>query len=383
MEVEERMCKIVFLIDTNLASCTEKDHASEVILTVFRILSSYNRLRFSGFSRKVSNNNTTTPIRRTSSANMEWGFKFFNTTKTIARKRAGVSSLRSFKLSSVEEFERQLMEVFTAEKGDATVPKTTRNGLHPAHLLSTALTETLYDFKWAAHDILTSPVNRRQNTPKVNNFTRSVFVFTKAPCTKKSLRYFADKMVLDSDVLVDSFLSPALLNEYQQKMKISLSCVDFSSPHCMLWSSFINKDESTTESQSFLKDTFRRLGGSFISKDVILCCGPVTNDDADSSEPSVDSIQISSILPHESFLTRVKVNEQQPHEVTISFNNEQSVQQPVSFDDVHLNMLGMLPLSVAGDLLTTCISPSFMLACNDSDLVSSLLHQIADSGTVG
>ncbi|BFZ01579.1 hypothetical protein BsWGS_04618 [Bradybaena similaris] len=444
MELEERMRKIVFLIDTSLAICTDNNHLSEVILLVFRILSSWSSLSFSGTCREKVNNsylNSTTPVRRASCVNVKWGFKFFNTTKTISRNRSGVSSLKSFKLAHVEDFDRLLTEAFTAEKEDAAVlpvPKTNpkRNALHPAELLSTALTETLYDFQWTAHDILTSPVSRRQNNFKVNDFTRSIFVFTKAPCTKKSLRHFANKMVLDSDVLIDSFMSPALLNEYQQKMKISLSCVDFSSPNCKLWNNFTIQDESTAESVSILRDTFRRLKGSFISKDVILGCAAVTDDDADCSDSSIDPIQISNIFPHEAFLTRLKVNEKPPNEVTISatlsskgfqclpvhlipmtlkqnprsqadliiktspnntprssaatvgtseekcINKSLSLQQ-INLVDVHFNMLGCVPLSLAGDLLTTCMSPSFILACNDGDLVSSLLHQIADSGHFG
>lgn len=63
-------------------------------------------------------------------------------------------------------------------------------------------------------------------------------------------------------------------------------------------------------------------------------------------------------------------------------NKSLSLQQ-INLADVHFNMVGCVPLSVAGDLVTTCNSPSFIFACNDGDLVSSLLRPIADSGHLG
>lgn len=236
--MESPNCEIVFLIDTSLAYCSERDHCSEVLLTVLRLLSNiYHGCPKTCTEDRFRNGSAEQP-KIPHRVNMKWGFKFFNTSRTPARNRTCNTSLKSFKLAHLEDFERKMKEVFSMEKDD-TVKQRSKSLQYPAELLSTALTEALHDFKWTTHDIPASPVTRRRSSNKCDiNFMRKIFVLIKAPRSRRSLRHFSNKMVIDSDVFIDSFMSPALLHEYQQKMKISVNCVDFLSEDCTVNSSF-------------------------------------------------------------------------------------------------------------------------------------------------
>ncbi|XP_012944578.1 treslin isoform X2 [Aplysia californica] len=276
MDEQLGKCKLVFLIDSSLANCQQGcRHLYEIVATTLRIISFFetsiskqrdDRLQDEG---KFSKTNL-------HSAHVSWGYKLFNTTATLPRKTASVSNpdFQSRKYKHVEDFVTKLQGAFD----DVIKDFSKRRSLSkPAELLSVALTEILHDFSWDSLDLVSTKVTvsstsrtRRKSSQSFAEdvfhcgvVENAVFILSKAPRNKKSFRWFSNKMVIDSDVFIDSFMSPALQQAYKNKT-ISLSWIDVGSPQCGMGMD-IPQGVPTQDSVLILRDAMRKLGG-FLSQ---------------------------------------------------------------------------------------------------------------------
>lgn len=233
--------QIVFLIDTNISTNCKKveDHCREVLLTILRVLSHVSNSCGKEINKTKQEYSQMKNCELYDDVDLEWGFKFFNTTSPLLRKGSDHTSFKSFKSVHIESFEEKIKDAFFG-RNESSTDKTQYKSLpHPSDNLLAALTEVLHDFKWNDNnDIFTSPVNRRKGKRlnhhecSSNSFEKFVFIISKAPCSRLMLRRFSNKKIIDADIFLDSFMSPALINEYVYKFKISVNWIDMTSKSC-------------------------------------------------------------------------------------------------------------------------------------------------------
>ena len=189
-------------------------------------------------------------------SSLQWGYKFFTSNKLPGKTEH--HQLKDFKLRHFEEFEKELEKQFEELNDDYLVntkTKSTRendpsstgerrksNGPSPSECLKRTLSHVLYDFNWENPDITSPVISRRSSlTSKKKRSSNSgvdcsgvssswprnlVFLFQSCPSSKLELRHFAGKVVVDSEVLLDSFMPPSLFKEFVVSRNLSLYWVD-------------------------------------------------------------------------------------------------------------------------------------------------------------
>ncbi|GFO14112.1 hypothetical protein PoB_004061700 [Plakobranchus ocellatus] len=270
MSFSKKNVHAVFLIDTQLASCANCKHSNEVLLVVNRILSAvrektHHRQKIS--KRRIDSDK----IDNAEDIFFRWGYKLFSTGAKLPIGKSDSASFQNLYPAYISAFETKLHSVFQDVSNSEMAPSTEkrRSLSHPSHLLSTALTEILHDFTWTNGEDLALPVGhgKKKLISKLDSvWCNSVFVLSRAPLTDKSLRLFANKKVEDSDVLIDSFMTPALWAEYQGKLNIAVSWIDMGSRSCPEQIQFDSLDKCT----STWFETCSKLGGTFLSKKSII-----------------------------------------------------------------------------------------------------------------
>ena len=238
MEHQKAHFQALFLIDIHLNRNGDSNLISKynrvISLSVFRILKTlYNY----GANQKILSSENP----------LSWCYKFYSSNSGKARLRK--ACLTDFKLRNFEEFERQFDEKLEIENplpqtvrssqessGQNTSVKSTRNKTKcHAESLKDALTEVVTDILWECDQ--SSPVKYKKHSKhmlqsKERSLQRPrrnfVFLFSQVPCNPDSLRKFAGKRVIDSEVLVDSFMTPSLHTTFCENAHLSLIWVDTS-----------------------------------------------------------------------------------------------------------------------------------------------------------
>ena len=246
--LSKRKFHTVFLIDTSLATCDDCNHFDEILLITYRLLSSIKensqRKSIDKDPGSYSNSNPRSIRKEKSGGNdspdvfFRWGYKLFSSEETLSRNKHDSLSFQNLNQSQLNTFEARLGD---ALKHKTTADKNTekrRSLSHPSQLFATALTETLHDFSWSNDDVFSSPVTRRRQSSSFaednddNIWCNLVFLISRAPHTDQALRKFSNKKVVDSEIFIDSFMTPALLKEYQNNFNIGVNWIDMSSETC-------------------------------------------------------------------------------------------------------------------------------------------------------
>lgn len=206
----------VFLIDVSALKDPEAKWDEAISLYILRVLS-------------FLKSQTSVPGKQQKKYNLKWGYKFFS---TQGQKNWDVSRsvrFRDFKMRYFEEFERDFKQVLSEHR--TKVKPESRGACYPARYLAKTLTEAIHDFQWETPDF-GSPVKTRKGMAEQNAKNRNLsFLFSLIPCDKKALRYFANKVVMDADIFIDSFMSPALKKEFCIQRGIQLFWVDIGRYH--------------------------------------------------------------------------------------------------------------------------------------------------------
>ena len=257
LDLSKRKFHVVFLIDTNLFTCNDCNHRDEILLIVYRLLSA---VKENSQRKRVNidldlhvNSNPNTGIMKQRDLDLDlgakenqspdvffkWGYKLFSSVETLSRSKNDHGSFQNLNQSQLNIFETKLCDIPQHKSSCDKNTGKRRSISHPSHLLATALTETLHDFNWSYNDdIFSSPVTRKKHTSNSSQDSQSnvwcnvVFLISKAPHTDQSMRQFSNKKVVDSEIFVDSFMTPALLKEYLDHFKISINWIDMSSATC-------------------------------------------------------------------------------------------------------------------------------------------------------
>ena len=226
--------QVVFVVDVSTCRQRETKWEEAISLCIFRVLNFLN-----------TQLETPDPKTKAKKKALKWGYKLFDIDGQIGRVDAMSSSFfKDFKLKCFEEFERDLKNVtLTLTTARAPLPST-RSQLgqaakkgssvasFPAGCLSKCLKETLHDFQWEMPDI-GSPVKSRgarkgsgQPENRANSKSNYVFLISRVPCDRKTLRHFSNKVVMDKDVFIESFMSQVLQKEFYVQRNIQLHWVD-------------------------------------------------------------------------------------------------------------------------------------------------------------
>ena len=153
---------------------------------------------------------------------VKWGYKFFNSRSFVTRIEQ--HRLRDFKLKYFEEFENEIQR--RLENKPQCLEKAVKK-IKPCECIAKALTELLSDFPWERPDI-TSPVRGRKRKKEVDsrNTCNLAVLFTRCPKSGPELKLFTGKQVPDTEVFLDSLLSPALFHQFCNITQLSLSWID-------------------------------------------------------------------------------------------------------------------------------------------------------------
>ena len=214
----------VFLVDISTLRARESKGEQAISLCIFRILNFLNSQR--------------RPVDHKSKAKrkaLRWGFKLFDLDEQIGRVESGVTGFQEFKLKSFQEFEKCLNSVsqLTQNPPAATKcpqgqrgKKASASSTYPAQCLSKRLTEALYDFQWEMPDIASPVKGRKWLSHEDEDNSNFVFLISRVPCDKQSLRHYCNKVVMDKDVFVESFMPQALRKQFYAQRKIRLHWID-------------------------------------------------------------------------------------------------------------------------------------------------------------
>lgn len=232
--MSETPCNIqaVFVVDVSTCRQRETKWEEAISLCIFRVLCFLN-----------SQLQTPDPKGKVKKKVLKWGYKLFDIDGQIGRVASMPSTFKDFKLKCFEEFERDLKNVTLSlmQTPPPTFSTRSRQGLaakegssvssFPAQCLSKCLTETLHDFQWEAPDIgspVKSATKKGPSLPVPENGVNSnyVFLISRVPCDRKTLRHFSNKVVMDKDVFIESFMSQVLQKEFYVQRKIVLHWVD-------------------------------------------------------------------------------------------------------------------------------------------------------------
>ena len=218
--------QVVFLIDISNDRLFPNDTElrDAISLCIIRLLKFFD-CKLNGFCHQLN-------VKQNA---LKWGYRIFDIDSHIGKGHVSSSQFKDFKIKAIEELECNLRRASSSlqplsinVQTGKSVKKSSSNS-YPASVLSKCLTETLHEFQWEFTEI-TSPIKLSQsNTDKM--FLNFIFILSKIPCDKKSLRYFASKIVFDKKVFVDSFMSPMLRKEICTKRQIKLFWIDIG--HCL------------------------------------------------------------------------------------------------------------------------------------------------------
>ncbi|GAB1600224.1 treslin-like [Argonauta hians] len=296
-------------------------------------------------------------------ASLQWSYKFFDSGKLTGKTEH--HRFKDFKLRHFEEFEKDLLKEFDVDDGGCslTQPDSKYNNSHTnsgnstekrksktpsaAECLKRTLSYTIYDFHWESPDI-TSPVRNigksrlrssgRLNTISANDSSTHnlVFLFQRCPTSKAEFKEFASKLVVDSEVFLDSFMPPALFREFRVNRKLSLYWIDQD------WLKHEKKVScEMVESINIVSDALTQLGGRLIPLDALVNTGKIywssvhtvlkqtTAQNSGQSNPNEQSPDMNSIDSKEGSLEANHVNS--PNNIaTNSYNQTSRCVFPIS-----------------------------------------------------
>ncbi|XP_076465368.1 uncharacterized protein LOC143297081 [Babylonia areolata] len=214
----------VFLIDLSVCRSRGTKWEEAISLCVFRVLS------FLNSQLDTVNKNKTKSLR--------WGFKLFDIDEKIGKLESRASGFQDFKLKTFQEFETNLKKSLQLlQLTDITVrvendqDQTKKKGFllssHPSSCLLKRLTETVHDFPWEMPDV-GSPVKGRKKHGQFETAQQSnyVFLISRVPCDKKTLRHYCNKVVMDKTVFVDAVMPQQLRKQFYEQRKIRLHWID-------------------------------------------------------------------------------------------------------------------------------------------------------------
>jgi hypothetical protein len=226
--------QVAFLLD--VSTCRQHgDHWKEAVsLGIFRILcflSSRQRSLKHGEAQQKS---------------LKWGYKLFDIDGNCGSVRAVTTGFKHFNTKTFEEFEKDLLNVSlretTADSHTCSQSLTQPSHKHskgsgarkgtklfnfPVKTLSKCLTETLHDFPWEVLEI-GSPVKRRSRSEikKEKHKSNYVFLISRIPCDKKTMRHYCNKVVIDESVFMESFMPDLLKQELLVERSIKVFWID-------------------------------------------------------------------------------------------------------------------------------------------------------------
>ena len=218
--------KCAFLVDVS-SSQQNGDYWKEAIcLCVFRTLSFLNS-RHSVFRQKVNSK-----IK-----SLKWGFKLFDSTGHQPISQCHSCSFKDFKTKTVDEFEIELLNIqidnrntsdSLSQKLRSSSSRRTEASTCPAKNFSKCLTESLHDFPWEILEIGSPVKGSKNNEEKKASSADSnlIFIISPVPCDRKAMRQFSNKVVIDNDVFLDSFLPCLLKNELLDQRNVKLFWID-------------------------------------------------------------------------------------------------------------------------------------------------------------
>ncbi|XP_014780893.1 uncharacterized protein LOC106876729 [Octopus bimaculoides] len=227
-------------------------------------------------------------------ASLQWGYKFFDSGKLTGKTEH--HKFNDFKLRHFEEFEKELQREFEDDGSSAPTQSGSKvvdskvnsghsserrksNSPSAAECLKRTLSYAVYDFHWESPDI-TSPVRKigrssirssRKHSAIVSSEVSPhnlVFLFQKCPTSKMEFKDFAAKLVVDSEVFLDSFMPPALFREFRVNRNLSLYWVDQD------WLKHEEKISSEmVDSINIVSEALTQLGGKLIPLDALVNTG--------------------------------------------------------------------------------------------------------------
>lgn len=236
-------------------------------------------------------------------SSLQWGYKFFTSNKLPGK--TDHHQLKDFKLRYFEEFEKELKKQFEELNDDPVNTKTNpsrkdgrssptaterrkSNGPSPSECLKRTLSHVLYDFNWENPDITSPIISRKSSLSKKKRSSNSghrgsdcsissgphnlVFLFQTCPSSKLELRHFAGKMVVDSEVLLDSFMPPSLFKEFVVNRNLSLYWIDHQI-HDDIFLHHANVSDYENESFRIVNEALAKLGGTLIPLDSLTVAG--------------------------------------------------------------------------------------------------------------
>ncbi|KAK7008909.1 treslin isoform X2 [Biomphalaria glabrata] len=422
--------QIVFLIDGNLATCEECNHLSEISMIVTRTLLFLTETckQSKPYYDGIPNNNgldIDLGVQQSTKAEIQWGFKMFNSAVSVLKKIPNNTKFEHFNEESVKNFEKELDVAFktmllkplSSGNSSKVLSSTRLSSSHASSFLSKALTEIVHDFNWIENETPnynfdTSPVSRSRSTRKrvnietdENNVKKIVFLLSRSPSSQKGLRRFSNKLIMDAEIFLDSFMSPALLNEYQNKFKISLYWIDMASQICKSILEMECNEKNDTKVRTIIKETFKMLGGNFLSKYEILRDIPASKENFFEKDVHLTSMQnFFNLLPVEVYLSQlIKKNSLTSDSPQVSLSgprlNEFDVQlvpltkeletrgkaidKSLDLKQAKISWMGCVTHKDVVHLLTTKIITSYILDCKKSDQLLHMHSLLQQSLTLG
>uniref|UniRef100_A0A2C9LKG0 Uncharacterized protein n=1 Tax=Biomphalaria glabrata TaxID=6526 RepID=A0A2C9LKG0_BIOGL len=422
--------QIVFLIDGNLATCEECNHLSEISMIVTRTLlfltetCKQSKPYYDGIPNNIGLD-IDLGVQQSTKSEIQWGFKMFNSAVSVLKKIPNNTKFQHFNEESVKNFEKELDVAFktmllkplSSGNSSKVLSSTRLSSSHASSFLSKALTEIVHDFNWIENETPnyhfdTSPVSRSRSTRKrvnietdENNVKKIVFLLSRSPSSQKGLRRFSNKLIMDAEIFLDSFMSPALLNEYQNKFKISLYWIDMASRICKSMLEMECNEKNDTKVRTIIKETFKMLGGNFLSKYEILRDIPASKENFFEKDVHLTSMQnFFNLLPVEVYLSQlIKKNSLTSDSPQVSFSgprlNEfdvqlvpltkeletrgKSIDKSLDLKQAKISWMGCVPHKDVVHLLTTKIITSYILDCKKSDQLLHMHSLLQQSLTLG
>ncbi|KAH9500825.1 hypothetical protein Btru_073116, partial [Bulinus truncatus] len=314
--------------------------------------------------------------RQKDKSDLQWGFKFYNSSSNILKKGPGHTKFVHLDVASISCFEKDLKNAF--DNFETGISSKSCN--HASELLSKALTEILHDFSWIENDYFASPVSRKKSNFQLEEgpcVKKMVFLITRSPSSQRGLRRFSNKVIMDADVFLDSFMSPALLNEYQNKFKISVNWIDMTAESCRS----IYDTERDLQAYSRQQRGLIVVSGAdtgmqsfFQYLPVESCLYPILRKDHDGTE----AIQVH-------FSGRL-LNDLTVHMVPLTKLQDQSKEskaESFNLKNTSLTLLGCVPMKDVSHLLLTKVLASYVIDCSKNDQLANIHSLILETNTLG